>query len=108
MDCQTAGVLWETCGFRAIKTIGRKSAIFSCWSTSDLAHLPPIKVVTILSGAAELNVVLCRFMHCRTRSSFLRSRLGALIIRRGERDFIERRLGLLAGAASAVILVVFL
>jgi membrane protein YqaA with SNARE-associated domain len=94
--------------FEQLRSSASKDAILLMLVTSGLAHLPPIKVVTILSGAAGINlgvfVVSCiiargvRFFALAWALSYY----GEAI-----RDFIERRLGLLAGAASAVILAVF-
>ena len=94
--------------FEQLRSSASKDAILLMLVTSGLAHLPPIKVVTILSGAAGINfgffVVSCivargvRFFALAWALSYY----GEAI-----RDFIERRLGLLAGVASAVILAVF-
>ena len=62
--------------------------------TSGLAHLPPIKVVTILSGAANINLglfIISAIVARGARFFFL-----AWLLRRyGEdiRHFIEKRLG---------------
>ncbi len=74
--------------------------------TSGLAHLPPIKVVTILAGAADINLWLFIASAIVARGArFLV--LAALLRRYGEpiRHFIEKRLGqVAAGVAFAVIL----
>jgi membrane protein YqaA with SNARE-associated domain len=74
--------------------------------TSGLAHLPPIKVVTILSGVIGVNIwvfIISAIVARGARFWFL-----AWLLRRyGEpiRHFIEKRLGLIAAAgASALIL----
>jgi len=76
--------------------------------TSGLAHLPPIKVVTILSGAANINLgfFIVSAIIARGARFFL---LAWLLRRFGEdiRDFIERRLGALAGGAAAVLICLF-
>ncbi|HEV7306590.1 YqaA family protein [Ensifer sp.] len=76
--------------------------------TSGLAHLPPIKVVTILSGAANINLGLfiAAAIIARGARFFL---LAWLLQRFGEeiREFLEKRLGALAGAAAAVLICVF-
>jgi membrane protein YqaA with SNARE-associated domain len=94
--------------FEQLSSSASKDAILLMLVTSGLAHLPPIKIVTILSGAVGVNfgffVVSCvvarglRFFALAWALSYY----GEAI-----RDFIERRLGLLAGAASAAILAVF-
>jgi len=76
--------------------------------TSGLAHLPPIKVVTILAGAASINLGLFIITAIVARGArfFL---LAWLLKRYGEeiRDFIEKRLGLLAAAAAGVLIAMF-
>ena len=76
--------------------------------TSGLAHLPPIKVVTILSGAANINLgfFIVSAIIARGGRFFL---LAWLLRRFGEeiRDFLERRLGALAGGAAAVLICLF-
>ncbi|CDM59438.1 MULTISPECIES: YqaA family protein [Rhizobium] len=71
--------------------------------TSGLAHLPPIKVVTILAGVIHMNLgffVLSAIVARGARFFFL-----AWLLRRyGEpiRHFIEKRLGQVAGVIAAV------
>ncbi|MFC7066142.1 YqaA family protein [Brucella rhizosphaerae] len=77
--------------------------------TSGLAHLPPIKVVTILSGAAGINIWLfiASAIVARGARFFF---LAWLLKRYGEpiRGFIEKRLGLLAGLVAVVLIAMFL
>ncbi|KQS95139.1 MULTISPECIES: YqaA family protein [unclassified Rhizobium] len=76
--------------------------------TSGLAHLPPIKVVTILSGAANINLGLFIISAIIARGA--RFYILAWLLRRyGEeiRHFIEKRLGLLAAAAAGVLIAMF-
>ena len=77
--------------------------------TSGLAHLPPIKVVTILSGAANINLGLFIVSAIIARGARFLA-LAWLLRRYGEpiREFIEHRLGLIAGAAAAVLIALFL
>ena len=74
--------------------------------TSGLAHLPPIKIVTILSGVINVNLGLFIISAIIARGArFLF--LAWLLRRYGEsiRDFIEKRLGQIVGiGAGAVIL----
>lgn len=76
--------------------------------TSGLAHLPPIKVVTILSGVAGFNIWLF---------------IGSAIVARGARffflawllnrfgqpiqDFIEKRLGMLAAIGAIALIALY-
>jgi membrane protein YqaA with SNARE-associated domain len=77
--------------------------------TSGLAHLPPIKVVTILAGVVQVSlpffVVSC--ILARGARFFA---LGWALRRFGEpiRHFIERRLGLIAAMAAAILIGLFL
>jgi membrane protein YqaA with SNARE-associated domain len=77
--------------------------------TSGLAHLPPIKVVTILAGVIGFPLgwfILSAIVARGARFLFL-----AWLLRSyGEpiRDFIEKRLGLLAGAGAAAVISFFI
>ncbi|HZG30317.1 MAG TPA: YqaA family protein [Ensifer sp.] len=77
--------------------------------TSGLAHLPPIKVVTILAGVADVNLGLFIITAIVARGArfFL---LAALLKIYGEpiREFIEKRLGLIAGAVAALLIILYL
>ncbi|MDR6755418.1 membrane protein YqaA with SNARE-associated domain [Mycoplana sp. BE70] len=76
--------------------------------TSGLAHLPPIKVVTILSGAANINLglfIVSAILARGARFFFL-----AWLLRRyGEpiRHFIEKQLGLIAGVGAALLIALY-
>ncbi len=76
--------------------------------TSGLAHLPPIKVVTILSGVIGVNIwvfIISAIVARGARFWFL-----AWLLRRyGEpiRHFIEKRLGLLAAAGAAALILLY-
>ncbi|MUO79470.1 DedA family protein [Agrobacterium vitis] len=76
--------------------------------TSGLAHLPPIKVVTILSGVAHVNIWLFIMTAIVARGGrfFL---LAWLLRRYGEpiRHFIEKRLGLIAAIGAVVLIALF-
>lgn len=94
--------------FEALRGSSNSSAILLMLVTSGLAHLPPIKIVTILSGAAAVNIWLF---------------IGSAIVARGARffflawllktygapiqEFVEKRLGLIAAAAAAAIITLF-
>ena len=82
--------------------------------TSGLAHLPPIKVVTILSGVAHIDLGL--FIDPEAAGAFRGARgarfffLAFLLRRYGEsiRHFIEKRLGQITMAAAAVLIILYL
>src|SRR5882672_8374335 len=72
--------------------------------TSGLAHLPPMKVVSIVSGAASVNIWL--FVASCIVARGARFAVMAWLLRRyGEpiREFIETRLGLLAALGAALL-----
>jgi membrane protein YqaA with SNARE-associated domain len=77
--------------------------------TSGLGHLPPIKVVTILSGVAHINLGLFIVSAIVTRGARFFF-LAWLLQRYGEpiRHFIEKRLGLIAGAVAAVLILLYI
>ena len=92
--------------FEALRSSASRDAILLMLVTSGLAHLPPIKVVTILSGAAGVNLWLFIASAIVARGARFLA-LAWLFKRYGEpiRHFIERRLGpVVAGVAVAVIL----
>lgn len=77
--------------------------------TSGLSHLPPIKVVTILAGV--ISFPLDWFIVSAIAARGARFLLLAWLLRRfGEpiRHFVEKRLGLLAGAAATVLILLYL
>ncbi|NNU50408.1 DedA family protein [Rhizobium sp. WYCCWR 11279] len=76
--------------------------------TSGLAHLPPIKIVTILSGVIHVNLGLFIVSAIIARGArFLF--LAWLLRRYGEpiRDFIEKRLGQIVGIGAATMIVLY-
>ena len=95
--------------FEALRTTSGFGFIVLMLVTSGLAHLPPIKVVTILSGVMHVNLWLFIFSAIIARGArFLF--LAWLLRRYGEpiRHFIEKRLGLLAMAAAAVLILLYI
>ena len=77
--------------------------------TSGLAHLPPIKIVTILSGAVKVDIWLFIVSAILARGARFYALAWALK-RWGEpiRHFIENRLGLITGLVAAVIIAAYL
>jgi membrane protein YqaA with SNARE-associated domain len=94
--------------FEQLRSSASKDAVLLMLVTSGLAHMPPIKVVTILSGAAGVNLWLF-IASCIAARGARFVALAWALARYGElmRNFIERRLGVLAGAAAAVVLVLY-
>lgn len=76
--------------------------------TSGLAHLPPIKVVTILAGVAQISFLFF-VVSCIIARGARFFALAWALRRYGEaiRHFIERRLGLLATLAAAIIILLY-
>jgi len=95
--------------FEALRTSTSRDAILLMLVTSGLAHLPPIKVVTILSGAAGVDLWLFIGSAILARGARFFA-LAWLLRRYGEpiRDFIEHRLGLIAGGVAGVLILLFL
>lgn len=73
--------------------------------TSGLAHLPPIKVVTILAGVAKVSFGFF-VLSCVIARGARFFALAWALRRYGEpiRSFIERRLGLIAALAAAALI----
>jgi membrane protein YqaA with SNARE-associated domain len=94
--------------FEALRSSSSRDAILLMLITSGLAHLPPMKVVTILSGAAAVNIWL--FIASAIVARGARFAVLAWLLRRyGDpiREFIEKRLGLIAIGAAAVIVLLY-
>lgn len=77
--------------------------------TSGLAHLPPMKVVTILSGLVAFNLPLFILSAIVARGGRFYG-LAWLLQRYGEQvlAFIERRLTLIVGLVLAVLIILYL
>ena len=77
--------------------------------TSGLAHLPPIKIVTILAGVAEVSFLFF-VIACIVARGARFFALAWALRRWGDpiRDFIEKRLGLLAAMVAGLIVVVYI
>jgi membrane protein YqaA with SNARE-associated domain len=76
--------------------------------TSGAAHLPPLKVVTILSGVLQVNLLAFFLAAVIARGgkfmllSWLFAKYGVSI-----RDFIEKRLNFIAGCVAAALIVAY-
>lgn len=77
--------------------------------TSGLAHLPPIKVVTILAGVVQISFAFF-VLSCIIARGARFFALAWALRRYGEpiRDFIEKRLGLIAAMAAAILIGLYL
>ncbi|MBZ9851218.1 DedA family protein [Mesorhizobium sp. CA14] len=77
--------------------------------TSGAAHMPPIKVVTILAGALHVNLLV--FVVSAIVARGARFLLLAWLLRRyGEeiKEFIEKRLGLIVGGGAAALILLYI
>lgn len=94
--------------FEHLRSATSKDAILLMLVTSGLAHLPPIKVVTILSGAAGIDIWLF-IVSCIAARGARFFILAWAFARYGQsiRGFIERRLGILAGAGALLVLTLY-
>jgi membrane protein YqaA with SNARE-associated domain len=95
--------------FEELRLSGGIGFIILMLITSGLAHLPPIKVVTILSGVIGVNIWLFIISAIIARGArFLF--LAWLLRRYGEpiRHFIEERLGLIAALAAGALILLYL
>ena len=95
--------------FESLRTSVSPTMIILFLVTSGLAHLPPIKIVTILSGVAGINIWFFIISAILARGARFFA-LAWVLRRYGEpiRDFIEKRLGLIAGIAAAAIILAYL
>lgn len=95
--------------FEALKLSSGTGFILLMLITSGLAHLPPIKVVTILAGVIGFPLgwfILSAIVARGARFLFL-----AWLLRSyGEpiRHFIEKRLGLIAGVGAAAVILLYI
>jgi membrane protein YqaA with SNARE-associated domain len=94
--------------FEAMRNSTDRDAVLLMLVTSGLAHLPPIKVVTILSGALniDLGLFIASAVIARGARFFA---LAWLLKRYGEaiQEFIEKRLGMIASAVAAAIILLY-
>lgn len=95
--------------FDQLRTSVDYSTIMLLLVTSGLAHLPPIKIVTILSGVAHVNLAL--FIVSAIVARGARFFLLAWLLRAyGEpiREFIEKRLGTIAAVGAGALILAFI
>ena len=94
--------------FEMLRSSSSRDAILLMLITSGAAHLPPMKVVTILSGAAAVNIwaFVASAVVARGAKFFV---IAWLLRRYGEpiRHFIEKRLGIIALAVVLALVVIY-
>ena len=91
--------------FERLRACAGRGTPCCCWSPRGCTHLPPIKVVTILSGVVDVGItffivscLVARGARFYVLAWALRS-YGVPI-----KAFIEKRLGLIAGVAALVLI----
>jgi len=94
--------------FEVLRSSSSRDAILLMLITSGVAHLPPMKVVTILSGAAGVDgwLFVASAIVARGGKFFV---IAWLLRRYGEpiRHFIEKRLGLIALAGVLALVALY-
>jgi membrane protein YqaA with SNARE-associated domain len=95
--------------FEHLKTCTSDQTLLVLLTTSGLAHLPPIKIVTILAGVAQisfsffvLSCVIARGARFFALAWALKTYGDSI------RNFIEKRLALLAGLVAAILIALYL
>jgi membrane protein YqaA with SNARE-associated domain len=91
--------------FESLKACTSDQTLWLLLTTSGLAHLPPIKIVTILAGVAHISFAVFVASCIIARGARFFAMAWALQ-RWGEpiKSFIEKRLGLIAGLAAAALI----
>jgi membrane protein YqaA with SNARE-associated domain len=91
--------------FENLKNCTSEETLWLLLTTSGLSHLPPIKVVTILAGVAQISLIVFIISCIVARGARFFAMAWALK-RWGEpiKHFIEKRLGLIAGLAAALLI----
>lgn len=94
--------------FQHLKACAGRETTMLLLVTSGLSHLPPIKVVTILSGVVGVGMTFF-VVSCIIARGARFYALAWALKRYGEpiKSFIERRLGLIAGVAAAVLIALY-
>jgi membrane protein YqaA with SNARE-associated domain len=94
--------------FETLRACTGEDTLMMLLVTSGLSHLPPIKVVTILAGVVQISFMFF-VLSCIIARGARFFALAWALRRYGDpiRDFIERRLGLLAAAAAAVLILLY-
>jgi len=94
--------------FERLRTCAGEETLMVLLVTSGLSHLPPIKVVTILAGVAQIGFAFF-IISCILARGARFFALAWSLRRFGEpiRGFIERRLGLIAASAAAALILLY-
>ena len=94
--------------FNALRQCTGEDTLIILLVTSGLAHLPPIKVVTILAGVMKVGFVFF-VLSCVIARGARFFALAWALRRFGEpiKNVIERRLGLIAGGVAVVMITLY-
>lgn len=94
--------------FEQLRACASTETLLLFLTTSGLAHLPPIKVVTILAGVAQISFTLF-VISCIVFRGARFFALAFALRRWGEpiKAFIERRLGLIAALIAAALIALY-
>ena len=94
--------------FESLRACAGPDTTLILLTTSGLAHLPPIKVVTILAGAVHIGLGFF-ILSCVLARGLRFFALAFLLRRYGEaiRHFIERRLKVIAVVAAAALILLY-
>jgi len=95
--------------FEALRACTGEDTIMLLLVTSGLAHLPPIKVVTILAGVVRISFAFF-VVSCLVARGARFFALAWALRNWGDpiRDFIERRLGLIAAIVAALLILLYI
>jgi membrane protein YqaA with SNARE-associated domain len=91
--------------FESLKACAGRETTMLLLVTSGLSHLPPIKVVTILSGVVDVGLTFF-IIACVVARGARFFALAWALRRYGEpiKGFIEKRLGMMAGIAALALI----
>ena len=95
--------------FEQMRACANGQTLLVLLTTSGLAHIPPIKIVTILAGVAHISFAFFVISCILARGARFFALAWALR-RWGEpiRGFIEKRLGLIVGLIAAILIALYL
>jgi membrane protein YqaA with SNARE-associated domain len=95
--------------FEHLKACTSNETLLVLLATSGLAHLPPIKIVTILAGVVQISFIFF-VLSCIIARGIRFFALAWALRTYGEsiKHFIEKRLGFLAGLVAAILIALYL
>lgn len=98
----------ELANFEHLKACTSNETLLVLLATSGLAHLPPIKIVTILAGVVQISFVFFVISCLIARGARFFALAWALKTYGAPiKHFIEKRLGLIAGLAAAILIALY-